>query len=84
MRLSDLAPEDVVGDVPRIILTGREKVLIERHNGLFSYESGCIRLRTRMGLLTVTGEQLIISHFGTEDVLIRGQVDGLRVDGENT
>ena len=82
MRLSDLAPEEGAGDMPRIILTGREKVLVERHGGLFSYESSCIRLRTGIGLLTVTGEKLIISHFGAEDVLIRGRVDGLKVDGE--
>ena len=82
MRLSDLAPEEVTGDTPRIVLTGREKVLVERHSGLFSYESGCVRLRTGMGLVTVTGEKLIISHFGAEDVLIRGRVDGLKMDGE--
>ena len=82
MRFCDLAPEEGLGDTPRIILTGREKVLVERHSGLFSYESGCVRLRTKMGLLTVTGEKLIISHFGAEDVLIRGRVDGLHVDGE--
>ncbi len=81
MRLSDLAPEEVAGDVPRVILTGRDKVLVERHSGLFSYETSCIRLRTRMGLLTVTGEKLTISHFGAQDVLIQGRVDGLQVDG---
>lgn len=82
MRLSDLAPREVCGDTSRIIMTGREEVLVERHGGLFSYESKCIRLRTGMGLLTVTGEKLIISHFGAQDVLIQGQVDALRVDGE--
>ena len=42
----------------------------------------CVRLRTKMGLLTVTGEGLVITHFGAQDVLIRGRVDGLRVDGD--
>ena len=82
MRLSGIAPEEVRRDTPRIILTGREEVLVEQHGGLFSYESRCIRLRTRMGLLTVTGEGLVISHFGAHDALIRGRVDGLRVDGD--
>ena len=82
MRLSGIAPEEVRGDTPRIIMTGREEVLVERHGGLFSYETRCIRLRTAVGLLTVTGDRLIISHFGVQDVLIRGRVDCLRVDGE--
>ena len=84
MRWSGIAPEEVIMDTPRIILTGREEVLVERHGGLFSYESRCIRLRTSMGILTVTGEGLVISHFGAQDALIRGQVDGLRMDGETS
>ena len=82
MRLRDVAPAEVLRDTPRIVMTGREEVLVEQHGGLFSYESRCVRLRTKMGLLTVTGEGLVITHFGAQDVLIRGQVDGLRVDGD--
>ena len=84
MRLSDIAPKEVVRQAPRIILTGREEMLVERHSGLFSYESRCIRLRTALGLLTVTGERLVISHFGAQDVLIRGRVDALQMDGETS
>ncbi len=82
MPLTEIAPREVMEDTPRIIMTGRDEVLVERHGGLFSYESGCIRLRTGMGLLTVTGEKLIIVHFGAQDVLIQGRVDGLQVDGD--
>ena len=82
MDLKDLAPRQARGDSCRIIMTGRREVLVERHGALFSYESGCVRLRTGMGLLTVTGEGLEIAHFGAEDALIRGRVDGLQVDGE--
>ena len=82
MRFSDIAPQEVCRDTPRIILTGREELLVECHSGLFSYESRCIRLRTRAGLLTVTGDQLVISHFGLQDVLIRGRVNSLQVDEE--
>ena len=82
MRLNGIAPEEVCRDTPRIILTGRKEVLVEQHGGLFSYETRCIRLRTRMGLLTVTGEGLVISHFGAQDALIRGRVDQVQIAGE--
>ncbi len=82
MRWTDVVPQEVCRDTPRIVMTGTEEVLVERHSGLFSYETRCIRLRTALGLLTVTGEGLVISHFGAQDALIRGRVRALQVDGE--
>lgn len=83
MRLDAIVPAEVAARVPRLICTGREETVIEGHTGLFSYESACIRVRTRQGVWTVTGENLTIGYFGAEDLMIRGRVDGLRLDGEN-
>lgn len=69
-------------DQPRIVLSGREELIIQRHTGLFSYETKCIRIRTKGGLVTVTGENLVIEYFGLEDLLIRGRVDTIGVDGQ--
>ena len=82
MRFSQIAPPELVSKAPRLICTGREETIIEGHKGLFSYETSCIRVRTRMGVWTVEGENLLIEYFGTEDLKIKGQVDGIRLDGE--
>lgn len=80
-RLS-FAPPEVRGDTPRAVITGRDEVLIERHRGLFSYETKCIRIRTKAGLMTITGEKLVIAYFGLEDLLIQGSIESVRIDGE--
>lgn len=67
---------------PRMILTGREELLIEGHTGLFSYETKCVRVRTEQGLCEITGEGLTIDFFGAEDLLIRGRIDGVLLRGE--
>jgi len=77
--LDRMAPEGNT-ERPRVVLYGREEVLIEKHAGLFSYETKCIRIRTKMGLLAVTGEELVISFFGMQDLLIRGKVSGVMLD----
>lgn len=82
MRFSQIAPPELVSNAPRLICTGREETIIEGHSGLFSYETSCIRVRTRMGVWTVEGENLLIEYFGTEDLKIKGRVDGIRLDGE--
>lgn len=80
MNVLSFAPPEARSETPRIVLTGRDEVLIEQHTGLFSYETKCIRVRTKLGLLTVTGENLVISYFGMQDLLIRGTVKGVQID----
>ena len=80
MRMKSIAPIEARSETPRVVMTGREEVLIEQHAGLFSYETKCIRVRTKAGLMTVTGENLVISYFGMQDLLICGQVHGVQID----
>ena len=82
MRVNGLFPPEVTRGQPRVVITGREDVLLEGHRGLFSYETGRIRVRTREGLLTVTGENMTIDYFGAEDLLIRGRVTNVEYSGD--
>lgn len=81
MRLLSFAPPEVRGETPRVVLSGKEEALIEQHTGLFSYDTRCIRVRTKAGLMTVTGENLVIAYFGVQDLLIQGRIDGVTIDG---
>ena len=80
MRGKSFAPPEARSEAPRVVITGRQEVLIEQHAGLFSYETKCIRVRTKAGLLTVTGKDLVISYFGMQDLLIRGLISGVQMD----
>lgn len=80
MRGLSFAPPEVCGNAPRVVLSGWEEALIEQHTGLFSYETRCVRVRTRKGLITVTGENLVIAYFGVQDVLIQGIIQGVSLD----
>ena len=84
MRLNEIAPPDRMEGESRALWNGRRELIIEGHRGLFSYETRCIRVRSRTGLWTVTGEGLFIDHFGPEDLLIRGSVHAVALEGENS
>ena len=84
MLLNGIVPREMAERESRALWTGRREVIIEGHRGLFSYETRCIRVRCRQGLWTVTGEGLFIEHFGPEDLLIRGSVHAVALEGENT
>ncbi|MBQ9264241.1 MAG: YabP/YqfC family sporulation protein [Clostridia bacterium] len=83
MHLLSFAPPQVRTDTPRTVLTGREELLIEQHTGLFSYETKCIRIRTKEGLWTVTGENLVIAYFGVQDMLIKGKIASVSISGDS-
>lgn len=67
----------------RVLWTGKREVIIEGHRGLFSYETRRVRVRCGEGLWTVTGEGLYIEHFGPEDLLIRGTVRNVALEGDS-
>lgn len=80
MNLFSFAPPEARNDTPRVVLSGQEEALIEQHRGLFSYESRCVRVRVKEGVLAVTGENLLISHFGAQDLVIRGKIAGVTLE----
>ena len=67
---------------PRAVLSGTRELLIERHQGLFSYETKCIRVRLPNGILTVKGSDLVIAYFGVEDLQIQGKIESIAMDGD--
>jgi len=84
MKGLSFAPVEAKLDQPRVVLSWDSEVLIEQHAGLFSYESKCVRVRTKRGLISVTGENLLISYFGIQDLMIQGHVSGIALQGETT
>lgn len=83
MKFRDFLPPEAAGASPRVVINGRGEVLVAGHTGLYSYDTGRIRARTEWGILTVEGQQLVISYFGAQDMSIRGRVDQVRLEGED-
>ena len=74
-------PGELLGDVPRLTLTGGAQVLIENRRELLSYsdetvEIGCGRLRLR-----ILGKDLCLRSMDREELLITGRIFGVEVDG---
>ena len=53
-------PKELVLNVPKMTLTGKDKILIESYKSLISYESDCVKLNTSVGTLSLFGKDLTI------------------------
>ena len=80
-RLGELEPE---GLRPRTLaeLYGNERLLVERHRGIVSYSTACIRIATSGGNLVVEGEGLRLCCMSRSQLVIRGRIYGIRMEGE--
>ncbi len=77
MRFHGILPAEATSHALRIVLSGRNALLVEQHRGLMTYDDSCVRLRSENGFITISGQALSISQFGEDDALISGRIDSL-------
>ena len=60
---------------------GTDRILVEEHRGILSYGTECIRIAATYGLLTVEGEELRLCCMSRSQLVIRGKLSRLRMEG---
>lgn len=68
-------PRDVVQDLPRLVLTGDRRLVIENHKGVIEYTSALLRLNTSRGELRVEGKSLTLVSILREEIWIEGHIE---------
>jgi sporulation protein YqfC len=71
-------PPDVTSEVPRIEMIGSYRLQIENHQGIEHFSPGEMKLRTKQGLLQVSGEQLQVRAIYPEVVIMTGIIHEVR------
>ena len=73
-------PSEVATDVPKIVMLGRKKLVLENYKGIKGYDPDKVRLNTGIGVVTITGIGLCISEVTTEDILVEGIINSVQFD----
>ena len=71
------------GLTPRTLaeIYGKDRVLVEQHRGIVSYGTECIRIGATYGFLIVEGAELRLCCMSRQQLVIRGTILGLRMEG---
>lgn len=72
-----LFPREVTSGVPRVTLTGHERLHVEQHRGLIDYAPENIVLRTSCGLMRIAGAGMRFSLYTAGEALITGRIDSV-------
>ena len=74
-------PKDVVLGMPLVSLTGKAELCIENYRGILEYTEELIRIRTKEGVLRVTGRRMRIEYYLDDEMQITGNI--AKVEFEN-
>jgi len=73
-------PQDIVLNVPRIIVTGRIAVFIENHRGIIEYNSQHVKINTTVGTVSVRGEDLVIKTIIADEITVEGKIASIEFE----
>ena len=76
LRQLDL-PQEVVLGWPRSVLLGDERLIVERHQGIYTCTDSEIIVRTSRGLLHISGEGLSLGKYDRDDLIVLGKISHL-------
>lgn len=74
-------PRDVVLDIPKIIITGDNEIVIENHKGIIMFKEDEIKINSNVGVISVQGKSLEILFIGGSTVIIGGKFKDIKYEG---
>lgn len=67
-------PGDIGPDLPRVILVGDSRLLVENHRGIGLYQTDSIRISTSCGILLVAGKDLVVKNILPQEITVEGKI----------
>ena len=73
-------PEEVYSDVPKIIITGFEELIIENFKGILEYDEFLIRISTYIGIININGYNLNLENLTNDDIKVTGKIENIEIE----
>lgn len=73
-------PKEVCSNVPKIIITGFDEMLIENFKGILEYEEFYVRINTHIGIINVNGYQLNLENMTDDDIKVTGKIESFDLE----
>lgn len=80
-EISDISEELTLG-LAKIVVLGTKECLIENYEGIVQYENEKISIKTINGMVMIEGKELHINEIGEGEILIRGKITSVLLEGE--
>lgn len=73
-------PKEVCSNIPKIIITGFDEMIIENFKGILEYEEFFVRINTHIGIININGYELKLENMTDDDIKITGKIESLDIE----
>lgn len=71
-------PQEIVANVPKITIVGRDLVCVENYLSLVEYKKENIKLKFSDGVIDIFGKNFEIRAIGEGNIVISGKIESVR------
>lgn len=71
-------PNEVMMDLPKIVIIGNIKIFIENHRGIVEYSSSTVRVNVGDREVVVMGEGLYLKNILPDEICVEGSISQVK------
>ena len=73
-------PKEVCSNIPKIIITGFEEMIIENYKGILEYEEFYVRINTHLGVVNINGYNFNLENMTNDDIKVTGKIESFDIE----
>ncbi len=73
-------PKEVYSNIPNLIITGFEEMVIENYKGILEYEDYYIKVNTYIGIVNIHGINLKLEKMTEDNIKIIGKIENIEIE----
>ena len=73
-------PIEICSEIPKIIITGFEEMIIENYKGILEYEEFFVRINTHIGIININGYNLNLENMTNDDIKVTGKIESFDIE----
>lgn len=73
-------PQEVYSNVPKIVITGFDEMIIENFKAILEYEEFFVRISTYIGIININGYNLKLENMTNDDIKITVKMESFDIE----
>lgn len=73
-------PKEVCSNVPKMIITGFDEIIIENFKGILEYEDFFVQINTHIGIININGYNLLLENMTDDDIKVKGKIESIDIE----
>ncbi len=73
-------PKEVCSNIPKIIITGFDEIIIENFKSILEYEEFFVRINTHIGIININGYNLSLENMTDDDIKVNGKIESIDIE----